>query len=198
MVRVHPSNQAGKRPQSKAEAWPWSGLAGRRTAGIVEAMSESIAPAPIQPPAEGCLSAGAKTGVIGLFLGLLGAGLLIIPQQRPANAVNKVFVEARAVVLTARVERGNWPLDGELSALAAAGKASRLRALLADCPLPGGWRFVSGKAQGGPAIVFTPAETGQAYERCLRLVDAWIDDGDPATGDLIVGPDRARLRLSAE
>jgi hypothetical protein len=152
----------------------------------------------MQPPAEGRLSAGAKTGVIGLFLGLLGAGLLIIPQQRPANAVNKVFAEARAVVLSARLERSNWPQDGDLSAFTAEGKAVRLRTLLAECPLPGSWRFVSGKAQGGPAIVFTPAETGQPFERCMRVVDSWIDDGDPATGDLIVGPDRARLRLSAE
>ena len=54
------------------------------------------------------------------------------------------------------------------------------------------------KAAGAPAILFTPAEPGQAYERCLRLVDTWIDDGDPAAGDFVVGPDYARLRLSAE
>lgn len=161
-------------------------------------MSDRIAPAPLQPPAEGWLSAGAKTGVIGLFLGLLGAGLFVIPHQQPANGVTKVFAEARAVVLTARLERSNWPQDGELAAFTAEGKAPRLRTLLAECPLAGEWRFVSGKAQGGPAIVFTPAETGRAFERCLRVVDSWIDDGEPATGDLTVGPDRARLRLSAE
>jgi hypothetical protein len=197
MVRVHPSNQAGKRPQSKAEAWAGSGLAGRRRAGISPPGCPTASPQPLfQPPAEGRLSAGAKTGVVGLFLGLLAAGLLIIPQQRPANAVNKVFAEARAIVLTARLERGNWPPDAELAAFTAEGKAPRL-APAGGCPLPGAWRFVNGKAQGGPAIVFTPAEAGQAFER-LRVVDAWIDDGDPATGDLIVGPDRARLRLSAE
>lgn len=161
-------------------------------------MSDRIAPAPIQPPAEGRLSAGAKAGVVGLFLGLLVAGLLVIPHQRPANAVNKVFAEARAVVLTARLERGDWPPDGELTAFTAGGKAARLRELLAACPLAGSWRFTGGRPRGGPAIVFTPAEPGHAFERCLRVVDAWIDDGDPATGDLVFGADGARLRLSAE
>lgn len=152
----------------------------------------------MQPPAEGRLSAGAKTGVIGLFLGLLIAGLFVIPHQRPANGVTKVFAEARAVVLTARLERSNWPQDGDPADALEPGRTRRLRTLLAECPLPGSWRFVSGKALGGPAIVFTPAERGQTYERSLRVVDSWIDDGDPATGDLIVSPDRARLRLSAE
>lgn len=161
-------------------------------------MSDRIAPAPIQPPAEGRSSAGFKMAVIGLFLGLLSAGLLIIPQQRPANGVNKVFAEARAVVLTARLERGAWPPDGDPAGMLDAARTRRLRELLAACPLAGAWRFVGGKAQGGPAIVFTPAEAGQPYERCLRVVDTWLDDGDPAAGDLLVGPDRARLRLSAE
>ena len=152
----------------------------------------------MQPPAEGRLSAGAKTGVIGLFLGLLGAGLFVIPHQQPANGVTKVFAEARAVVLTARLERSNWPQDGDPSGALDPDRTRRLRTLLAECPLAGEWCFVSGKAQGGPAIVFTPAEPGQAFERCLRVVDSWIDDGELATGDLTAGPDRARLRLSAE
>jgi hypothetical protein len=32
----------------------------------------------------------------------------------------------------------------------------------------------------------------------LRLVDDWIDDGEPADGAFRVGTDRARLRLTAE
>lgn len=160
-------------------------------------MSERPVSAPLRPPAEGRLRAGLKLGVLGLASGLFGAGLFIIPQQSRANAVNRVFSEARAVVLTARVDRGAWPSDGELSALPVGPRGPRLAKLLAECPLPGGWRFVA-RAAGGPAIIFTPAEPGPAYARCLRLVDGWIDDGDPATGDLVVGPDRARLRLSAE
>jgi hypothetical protein len=117
--------------------------------------------------------------------------------RSPANGVTKVFSEARAVLLTARVERGVWPPDGEFPAMLGEGRAPRLRALLAECPLAGTWRFVGVKT-GGPAIIFTPAETGQPYERCLRLVDTWLDDGDPATGDLVIGPERARLRLSVE
>ena len=159
-------------------------------------MSEQIAPAPIRPPAESRPRAFLRFGVIGLGLGLVGAAAFVIPQQRPANAVTKVFAEARAVLLTTRVERGAWPPDGDLAALPAEGRGPRLRTLLAECPLAGTWRFVSDKA--GAAVVFTPAEPGLAYERCLRLVDAWMDDGAAATGDLVVGPDRARLRLSAE
>jgi hypothetical protein len=160
-------------------------------------MSERIAPEPIRPPAESRLRAALRFGVIGLGLGLIGSAIFIIPQQRPANGVTKVFSEARAVLLTARVERGVWPPDGELPAMLGEGRAPRLRALLAECPLAGTWRFVGVKT-GGPAIIFTPAETGQPYERCLRLVDTWLDDGDPATGDLVIGPERARLRLSVE
>jgi hypothetical protein len=100
-------------------------------------------------------------------------------------------------LLTSRVERGVWPPDGEFPGMLGEGHAPRLRALIAECPLAGTWRFVGVKT-GGPALVFTPAETGLPYERCLRLVDAWLDDGEPATGDLVVDPDRARLRLSAE
>ena len=160
-------------------------------------MSGHIAPETIRPPAESRLQAGLKVGVIGLGLGLFGAAIFIVPQQRPANAVLKVFAEARAVLLTARVESGVWPPDGEFPAMLGEGRAPRLRRLLAECPLAGSWRFVGVKT-GGPALVFTPAEPGQPYERCLRLVDAWLDDGDPAGGDLVIGPGRAGLRLSAE
>jgi hypothetical protein len=161
-------------------------------------MSASIAPEPIRPPAESRLRAGAKVGLTGLALGLFGAAFYIIPDQRPANAVTKVFAEARAIVLTARLERGVWPADGDPTQVLDEPRTRRLRALIAECPLAGAWRLETGKAAGGPAIVFTPAATGQPYERCLRLVDKWLDDGEPAAGELVVGPDRARLRLSAE
>ena len=161
-------------------------------------MSASLAPEPLRPPAESRLRAGLKIGLVGLGLGLLAAGLLIIPQQRPAAAVGKVFAEARAALLTERFEREAWPADAELAAALGDERGRRLRALIAECPLAGAWRFEGAKSPDGPAVVFTPAETGKAYDRCLRLVDAWLDDGDPATGDLILGPGRARLRLSAE
>ena len=160
-------------------------------------MSERIAPEPIRPPAESRLQAFLRFGVIGLGLGLIGSAAFIIPEQQPANAVTKVFSEARAVLLTFRVEHGAWPPDGGLASRPVEGRGPRLRTLLTECPLAGTWRFVGVKA-GGPAIVFTPAVPGQPYERCLRLADTWIDDGDPAAGDLVVGPGRARLRLSAE
>ncbi len=161
-------------------------------------MSATIAPEPLRPPAESRLRAGVKIGLVGLGLGLFGAALFIIPHQRPAAAVTKIFVEAQAVALTARFDRGGWPPDGDPAGLSDEPRARRLRGLIAECPLAGAWRFESGKAPDGPAIVFTPAERGPAYERCLRLVDVWLDDGDPAAGDFVVGPDRARHRLSAE
>ena len=78
-------------------------------------MSVSPAAKPLHPPAETRLRAGLKVGVIGLGLGLLGATLFIIPDQMPANAVLKVFAEARAGLLTERFEREAWPADAELT-----------------------------------------------------------------------------------
>jgi len=161
-------------------------------------MSVSPAAKPLHPPTETRLRAGLKIGVIGLGLGLLGASLYIIPQQIPANAVLKVFAEARTGLLTERFEREAWPADAELTAALGPERARRLRVIITECPVAGTWRFAGAKAAGSPVIIFTPAEPGQAYERCLRLVDTWIDDGDPAAGDFVVGPDYARLRLSAE
>ncbi len=161
-------------------------------------MSASPAPAPLRPPVESRLRAGVKIGVVGLSLGLFVAALFIIPHQRPANRVLKIFAEARAGLMTERFEREAWPADGELTAVLGPDRARRLGVLIAECPLAGTWRLEGTKSPSGPAIVFTPAETGQAYERCLRLVDDWIDDGEPAAGDFVVGPDRTRLRLSAE
>ncbi len=161
-------------------------------------MSVSPAAQPLHPPRETRLRAGLKIGAIGLGLGLLGATLFIVPQQMPANAVLKVFAEARAGLLTERFEREAWPANAELTAVLGPERARRLRVLIAECPIAGTWRFAGVKSAGAGAIIFTPAEPGQAYERCLRLVDTWIDDGDPAAGDFVVGPDSARLRLSAE
>lgn len=161
-------------------------------------MSASPAAKPLHPPTETRLRAGLKVGVIGLGLGLIGATLRMIPQQAPANAVLKVFAEARTGLLTEHFEREAWPADGDLAGALGPARAPRLRELIAACPLAGAWRFAGVKTAGEPAILFTPAEPGQSYERCLRLVDAWIDDGDPDAGDFRVRPDGARLRLSAE
>jgi len=161
-------------------------------------VSASPAAQPLHPPLESRLWAGLKVGIIGLGLGLFGATLFMIPQQAPANAVLKVFAEARAGLLTEHFEREAWPADGELAGVLGPERGRRLRGLIAACPLAGTWRFAGPGIAGGPAILFTPAEPGQAYERCLRLVDEWIDDGAPAAGDFRVRPDGARLRLSAE
>mgnify|MGYP007083874951 CR=1 FL=1 len=144
---------SGRTPRRKRRPGPGLLAGGRRASS--PPMSERIAPEPIRPPAESRRRAALRFGVIGLGLGLIGSAIFIIPGQRPANAVTKVFAEARAVLLTARVERGVWPPDGELPAMLGEGRAPRLRALLAECPLAGTWRFVGVKT-GGPAIIFTP------------------------------------------
>jgi hypothetical protein len=89
-------------------------------------MSASPAAKPVYPPTETRLRAGLKIGVIGLGLGLLGTSLFIIPQQMSANAVLKVFAEARIGLLTERFEREAWPADAELTVVLGPERAHRM------------------------------------------------------------------------
>jgi len=152
----------------------------------------------LQAPAQPVWALACKRGLLGLLIGLGIALAIVVLDQRKANSVNKVFVEARTILLQYQGEQGVWPKD---CALAAPGdqfggfKLDALLGALARCELPGKWTFVANPADGRPAIVFTPAEPGRAYRRVLAVVDRWLDDGDAASGDLRVGEDAARLRL---
>jgi hypothetical protein len=116
----------------------------------------------------------------------------------PANAVLKVFAEARTGLLTERFEREAWPADAELTAALGPERARRLRVIITECQVPGKWLFEPKSATGGPAVLFTPAEAGRSYERAFGVVDGWLDDGKAETGDLLIRADGASLRLSAE
>jgi hypothetical protein len=142
-----------------------------------------------------------RFGLIGLTLGLLIAAVFVVIDQLKANSVSPGFVQARIVVLQYQAEKGVWPKDCDLSAPGEQFAGFRLTALsaaLAKCEVPGSWAFSARSAAGFPAIVFTPSAPGRSFERTLRVVDGWIDDGSAATGEMRVGPAAATLRLSAE
>jgi hypothetical protein len=77
-------------------------------------------------------------------------------------------------------------------------KLAPLAAALTQCQVPGNWTFVAKSSEGGPAIVFTPAESGRSFERTLGVIDGWMDDGKSFAGDLRFDGAQARLRLSGE
>jgi hypothetical protein len=115
--------------------------------------------------------------------------------------VAPVFAHGRTIVLHYHAENGAWPKDFDLAQPGAAFAGYRLAPLAeahAQCDLPGRWAFVAKGPDGGPAIVFTPAEAGRRFQRTLDVVDGWIDDGEPLTGEMRVGAGSAWLRLSGE
>jgi hypothetical protein len=155
----------------------------------------------LRPPATTARAEGVKFGLIGLGLGLTIALVFIMIDQRKASVAAPVFSRARTILLFYQAEKGAWPKDFDLAAPGeqfAGFKLQSLTEALAGCELPGKWSFVARTAEGWPAIVFTPAETGASHERIFGVVDDWLDDGKPEAGELRVRPDAALLRLTAE
>jgi hypothetical protein len=142
-----------------------------------------------------------RLGGWGLSCGLLVALVVVVLDHRKADSVSQVCVQARVVCLQYQVEKGEWPKDCDLAAPGeqfAGYKPELLAELLARCAVPGAWTFRAKSPTGGPAIVFTPAEPGRSYERVFGVVDGWVDDGEAEKGELLVRPDVALFRLSAE
>ena len=171
--------------------------------GIVPEMSAAENPSTkiLLPPGVPLWYTAAKGVVIGLGLGFAIALVFIVLDYRKASSVEAVFVQARAVCLQYRGDNGIWPKDSDLprpGVQMADAKLAPLGAALAQCQVPGGWTFVTKSPDGGPAIVFTPEETGRSFERTLGVIDGWMDDGKSFAGDLRFDGAQARLRLSVE
>lgn len=155
----------------------------------------------LRPPSEPTWSAATKLGLIGAVIGLGCVLPFIVYDHAAANSVKAPYVQARNILLHYQAEKGVWPKDFDLSSPGeqlAGFKLIALTEALAGCEIPGKWTFVAKSPEGWPAIVFTPDKPGLSYERTLGVVDGWVDDGEPSTGDLRVSADSASLRLSAE
>lgn len=163
---------------------------------------ENLSTSPIvRPPSEPTRKAAVKLALFGAGIGLTYAAAVIVTDQAKANSVSPVYVQARNALLHYQAENGAWPKDFELARADKAMPGFKLHALtdaLAQCELPGKWTFVNKTAEGWPAIVFAPAETGRGFQRTLEMVDGWVDDGQADKGDFLVRRDSALLRLSAE
>ena len=166
-------------------------------------MSEATATPPpiVRPPASSRREASLRFGGLGLLVGLLIASVLIIWDQRPAGALTHTFTCAREALLHQQLLRQAWPAEGALTP----GRAdlvhprfNAFHAAVARCPVAGVWSFRAKTGEGGPVITFEPAEPGRAFERVMGVVDRWMDDGQPAKGDLRYGPAGASLKLSPE
>jgi hypothetical protein len=171
--------------------------------GILPEMSAEENPSTkiLLPPGVPLWFTAVKGVVIGLGLGFAVALVFIVLDYRKASSVEAVFVQARTVCLQYRGDNGIWPKDSELprpGTILADAKLAPLAAALTQCQVPGGWTFVVKSPEGGPAIVFTPAESGRSFERILGVVDGWMDDGKNSAGDLRFDGAQARLRLSVE
>jgi hypothetical protein len=155
----------------------------------------------LRPPATTVAEAATKFGLIGVAIGLTFALAFVVVDHHQANSVAPVFAQARTIVLHYHAENGAWPQDFDLAQPGAPFAGYRLTPLaeaLANCDLPGRWAFVAKGPEGVPAVVFTPVEAGRRFQRTLGVVDGWIDDGEPLTGEMRVGAASASLRLSGE
>jgi hypothetical protein len=155
----------------------------------------------LRPPATTVRAAAVKFGLVGAGIGLTLALAFIVVDQRKADTAAPVFSSARNIILFYQAEKGSWPADFDLASPGeqfAGFKLQSLTEALAGCEIAGKWSFAARSAEGRPAIVFTPAETGASHQRTFGLIDERLDDGEPATGDFRVRPDAALLRLTAE
>jgi hypothetical protein len=179
------------------------GLLKAEDGGILREMSDVGVPSMkiVRPPGVPVWSTALKGGLLGLALGLTVALVFIALAYRQAGSVEAVFVQARALCLQHRGEKGFWPKDCDLARPGmqmADAKLAALGAALAKCQVPGRWALVTEGQEGRQAIVFTPEAPGRSFERILQVVDGWMDDGNRHAGDLRFDDTDARLKLSAE
>ena len=165
----------------------------------------AAAPAPKAPilrtPLEPLWLSAARRGFWGLLIGLVVALVFVVLDHRKANSVSQVCMQARIIFLQYHAEKGEWPKACDLAAPGGqfgGFNLAPMTAAVAKCQVPGKWVFQGKSPTGGPAVVFTPAEPGRAYERAFGFADGWVDDGHADKGDLLVREDVALLRLSAE
>jgi hypothetical protein len=155
----------------------------------------------LRPPQEPTWRVATKLGLVGAGVGLACVLPFVVNDHAAANSVKAPYVQARNILLHFQAEKGFWPKDFDLASPGEQFAGFKLVALteaLDACEIPGRWTFVAKSAEGWPAIVFTPSVPGLSYERTLGVVDGWVDDGDPMTGDMRVRAGSASLRLSAE
>lgn len=155
----------------------------------------------IRLPAGTLRQAATRLGLIGAGIGLFFAAILIAVDQSKAGSISPVYVEARSLLLHYQAEKNQWPVAFNLAQPGpqlAGFKMDALQQALAACELPGQWTFMAPTGTERAAIIFTPTEPGTSFTRTLGVVDQWIDDDEPATGDLRVTRARAVLSLSAE
>ena len=164
--------------------------------------TETASPAGIlQAPREPLWLSAARRGFWGLLIGLVIAMVFVVLDHRKANSVSQVCMQARIIFLQYHAEKDAWPKACDLAAAGGQFGGFDLEPLttaVAKCQVPGKWFFMPKGETGGPAVVFTPAEPGRSYERAFGVVDGWLDDGRPETGDLLVREGVASLRLSVE
>ncbi len=164
--------------------------------------AEKAPPAPIlRTPLESLWLSAARRAVGGLLIGLVVALVFVVLDHRKANSVSQVYMQARIIFLQYHAEKSAWPMDCDLAAPGGQFGGFNLEPMttsVAKCQVPGKWVFQAKSPTGGPAVVFTPAEPGRAYERSFGVADGWVDDGQADKGDLLVREDVALFRLSAE
>jgi hypothetical protein len=164
--------------------------------------AENAPQAPIlRTPLEPLWLSAARRAVWGMLIGLVVALVFVVLDHRKANSVSQVCMQARIIFLQYHAEKGAWPMACDLASPGGQFGGFNLEPMtkaVAKCQVPGKWVFQGKSPTGGPAVVFTPAEPGRAYERAFGFADGWVDDGHADKGDLLVREDVALLRLSAE
>ncbi|MGA0132959.1 MAG: hypothetical protein ACO3ND_01210 [Opitutales bacterium] len=155
----------------------------------------------LQAPPSRSYQHAAGLGFVGLVLGLVVATGIIFWQYRLVTPVSEAFLVAQTPIMQHRSEKGIWPADFDLTlppeavGLYGYGPA---RAAVMKAGVPGVWRFMNRGAEGGPAIVFTPASWDEDVRRLLESVDDRVDDGRPDSGRFRLGAGRASFTLRAD